>query len=95
MSTITDRHRLWRRVRSHYEQLEKVLADGYEPVVEVFLVGREEPVVPAYVETSSSKAYPWVVLQSRAAVDQSGCRRPEPARQARRHQFPYSSRWTE
>jgi hypothetical protein len=65
-----DRHRFWERVSSHHAYLERVAPDGYEPVVEVFLAGRDQPVVPAYVETSRSAEYPWLVLQARSAGDQ-------------------------
>jgi hypothetical protein len=67
-----DRHRLWRDVSSLYAELEQEAPDGFEPVVEVFLVGREAPVEPAFVQTSRSEEYPWVLLQARAAADQSG-----------------------
>jgi hypothetical protein len=70
-----DRHRLWRRVGSLYDELEKVAPEGFEPVVEVFLVGRDEPVVPAYVETTRVEEYPWVMLQARSATDRAGERR--------------------
>jgi hypothetical protein len=66
-----DRHRLWRNVSQHFDQLERLAPDGFEPVVEVFVAGREAPIVPAYVETSRSPDYPWIVLQARSARDQS------------------------
>lgn len=67
-----DRGRLWRRVTSDREELQKLAPDGFEAVVEVFLVGREEPVVPVYVESSSSTEYPWVRMQARAAAGEPG-----------------------
>jgi hypothetical protein len=70
-----DRHRLWRNVSRQFDELEQTAPDGFEPLVEVFLVGRTEPVVPAFVETSRTPEHPWVVFQARSAArDQS----PEP-----------------
>lgn len=66
-----DRHQLWRRIRSQYEQLEETAPEGFEPLVEVFLVGRQEPIAPAFVETSRSADYPWVVLQAQVPRDES------------------------
>jgi hypothetical protein len=59
-----DRHELWRRVEYDYEQLRKFAPDGYEPKVEVFLVGRAEPVEPAFVETRRGADEPWIRFQS-------------------------------
>jgi hypothetical protein len=66
-----DRHRLWRNVTQHHELLQAKAPEGHEAVVEVFVLGREEPIVPAYVETSRSPEYPWAVLQARSARDES------------------------
>jgi hypothetical protein len=52
------------------EHLETVAPEGFEPVVEVFLAGREAPIVPAYVETSRSPEVPWVYLQARVITDE-------------------------
>ena len=49
-----DRHKLWRRVAYDYEQVKEIAPEGYEPVVEVFLVGRAEPVELGFVETTRS-----------------------------------------
>jgi hypothetical protein len=38
--------------------------EGYEPVVEVFLVGRPEPVRLGGVATYRDPAFPWTVLVS-------------------------------
>jgi hypothetical protein len=47
------------------EHLETVAPEGFEPVAEVFLAGREEPIVPAFIETSRSPEVPWVYLRAR------------------------------
>ena len=62
---------LWRRVGSQFEQLEKSAPEGFQPVVQVFLVGKAEPVVPAYVEASRSPEFGWVMLQARSERDES------------------------
>jgi hypothetical protein len=68
-----DHRRLWGRVRSLYDQLEERAPEGFAPVVQVFLAGREEPVEPAFVQTSTdSDVYPWILLQARTAADQVG-----------------------
>ena len=65
-----DRHKIWRIVRSNYESLKQASPDGYAPVVEVFLVGRPEPVRLGEVQTSRDEAFAWVFLS--AATDVSG-----------------------
>ena len=52
---------IWARVSSDREQLLPLAPEGYEPIVEVFLHGRTEPVVPAYVETRNDG---WVRIQA-------------------------------
>lgn len=49
-----DRHKLWRLVEYDYAQLIKKAPEGYEPVVEVYLLGRAEPVEIGFVETRDS-----------------------------------------
>ena len=67
-----DRQRVWRDVSYRFDQLLESAPDGYEPVVHVFLVGRDEPVAIAFVETSRKPEYPWVVLQAVSPRDSEG-----------------------
>ena len=60
-----DRHKLWRRVVDDYEQLTTRAPAGYEPIVEVFLAGREAPVELGFVETRRDDYDPWVRFQAR------------------------------
>jgi hypothetical protein len=47
----SDRHQLWRLIEYDYMQLRQTAPEGFEPVVLVHLVGREEPVEIGHVET--------------------------------------------
>ena len=68
-----DRHKLWRAVGYDYEQLRALAPVGYEPSVEVFLVGRRDPVEIGYVETRDGDDDPWIRLEAlnRAASDRT------------------------
>ena len=57
-----DRHKIWRIVHNNLEGLRQDAPEGYEPVVEVFLVGRAEPVRLAQVQTTREEAFPWALL---------------------------------
>lgn len=57
---VPERQLIWRRVSYDREQLETRAPEGHEAVVEVYVHGRLEPVVPHYVETRSDG---WVRLQ--------------------------------
>ena len=60
---MPDRRKLWRRVQHDYEQLKSIAPDGYEPYIQVFLVGRAQPITPDFVETSREADEPWVRFQ--------------------------------
>jgi hypothetical protein len=47
----SDRRQLWRLVEHDYKRLRQSAPEGFEPVVLVHLVGREEPVEIGFVET--------------------------------------------
>jgi hypothetical protein len=59
-----DRREIWRNVADIYAKLEKKALDGRVPVVEVYLTGRELPVITAVVETSRDSEYPWIKLST-------------------------------
>jgi hypothetical protein len=42
---------VWLRITSDREQLEPIAPEGFEPIVEVYLHGRQQPFVPVAVET--------------------------------------------
>jgi hypothetical protein len=46
-----DRHRIWRLVQSNVQSLRDEAPAGYQPIVEVFLVGRAEPVCVGQAQT--------------------------------------------
>ena len=52
---------IWARVSFDREQLVSLAPEGYEPIVEVFLHGRADPIVPAYVETRNDG---WIRFQA-------------------------------
>ncbi len=52
---------IWARVSADREQLLPLAPRDYEPIVEVFLHGRAEPIVPSYVETRNDG---WVRIQA-------------------------------
>jgi hypothetical protein len=52
---------IWARASFDREQLVPLAPDGYEPVVEVFLHGRPDPIVPSFVETRNDG---WVRFQA-------------------------------
>jgi hypothetical protein len=70
-----DRHRLWRHVRRDWLACKNRAPDGSAPVVEVYLSGRDEPVVLGFVETSRDPDYPYVRLEVENELDD----RPEGA----------------
>ena len=66
-----DRHRLWRRVVSDYERLKKLAPTGFEPIVEVYLAGRQSPIELGFVRTRRGGDDPWIRFEAlnRAAGD--------------------------
>jgi len=52
---------IWRRAKYEYEQAAERAPDGFEPVVEVYLAGRTEPMVPGFVEVRHDG---WVRLEA-------------------------------
>jgi hypothetical protein len=65
-----ERHHVWWDIRHRLIELEKSAPEGHQPVVEVYLAGREAPVVPSHIETSRDSEYPWVVLHVTSAGDE-------------------------
>lgn len=55
-----DRHKLWRRVRSDYEDLKTRAPEGFQPVVLVHLRGKSGPLELGFVRTLRDPEYPWV-----------------------------------
>ncbi len=58
----TDAHKIWRIVRSNLESLKQAAPEGYAPVVDVFLVGRAEPVRLGEVHTTRDPGFAWTLL---------------------------------
>jgi hypothetical protein len=73
-----DRHEIWRRVKFDLDQMTKGAPEGYEAVVDVWLVGREQPVELGWVETRRAPDDPWVRFQqhNRAFDDAEDGRHP-------------------
>jgi hypothetical protein len=65
-----DRHKIWRIVRSNLESLKGVAPKGYAPVVDVYLVGRAEPIRLNLVQTSREPEFPWTLLSEGEVVDE-------------------------
>ena len=57
-----DRHRIWNLVGNNFTSLSENAPQGYRPLVEVFLVGRAEPIRLAQVQTTRNPAFPWILL---------------------------------
>lgn len=57
-----DRHKLWRIVGNNYRSLEQVAPEGYQPVIEVYLAGREAPFRIDQVQTD--RRFDWIFLSS-------------------------------
>jgi hypothetical protein len=67
-----DRHVLWRTVARNYDQLLKEAPEGFEPITEVYLSGRADPLEVGQVQSRRDPEFPWVffVLNNRdRAVD--------------------------
>jgi hypothetical protein len=58
----TDAHKIWRIVRNNLESLKQAAPEGYAPVVDVYLVGRSEPVRLGEVHTTRDPAFQWTLL---------------------------------
>jgi hypothetical protein len=56
-----DRYKVWRIVRNNLATMERESPEGYTPVVDVFIVGRAEPVRLNRVEMSREPEFPWVL----------------------------------
>ncbi len=57
-----DRHRIWRIVRNNLESLQQFAPEAHAPVVDVYVVGRSEPVRLNQVHTSQDPEFPWTLL---------------------------------
>ncbi len=70
-----DRHMIWARVTADREQLLPLAPEGYEPVVEIFVHGLAEPIVPAYIETRSDG---WIRIQATTPPEEGADGKWEP-----------------
>jgi|SRR5581483_1988736 len=59
---VADRHKIWRDIANDFRQLEERAPDGFPPVVDVYLVNRNEPVHLNLVQTSRNPSNPWTLL---------------------------------
>jgi hypothetical protein len=57
-----DRHKIWRIVHNNHLELKETAPDGYRAVVDVYLLGRTEPVRLDAVQTTRDPDFPWVFL---------------------------------
>jgi hypothetical protein len=55
---------LWRRVRHDYDRLLERAPEGYEPLVQVYLAGREAPIDLGFVTTRRGSDEPWVRFEA-------------------------------
>ena len=61
-----DKHALWRRVGHDFDRMVERAPEGYEPLVQVYLAGREAPVDLGFVTTRKDSDAPWVRFESEA-----------------------------
>lgn len=76
-----DRHQVWRQLKSKLATLEERAAEGFAPVVHVYLLGRETPIQLGTVETSKSEGEAFTWLQAAGSVlanAEESERRPHP-----------------
>jgi hypothetical protein len=57
-----DRHKIWQIVRNNLDSMEREAPEGYAAAVDIFIVGRAEPVQLNRVETSRDPEFPWVFM---------------------------------
>jgi hypothetical protein len=55
---------LWRRVRQDYERMVERAPEGFEPLVQVYLAGREAPIDLGWVTTRKGSDEPWWRFES-------------------------------
>jgi hypothetical protein len=65
---MVDRHKLWRRVASDYEELKALTPEGFQPVVLVFVRGLGKPLELGFVRTLQDPEYPWVRFEMTRGV---------------------------
>ena len=57
-----DQHAIWRVASNNIRDMQENAPEGYVPVIEVFLAGRDEPVRLNSVQTKRESDFPWVFL---------------------------------
>lgn len=60
-----ERQPIWSTLESDYKDVKAKAPDGFEPVVEVFIHGRPDPVEIGRVEAHRDPDHPWVRFESR------------------------------
>ena len=61
---MSDRHDLWRFVTKNLEAMKTTAPEGYEPIPEVYIAGRDDPIIVGRVETRRDPDWPWVFVLS-------------------------------
>lgn len=64
-----DRHKIWRIVRNNLSEMRASAPPGHQPAVDVYLVGRAEPVRLDQVHTTESPTFPWELLGAGLSED--------------------------
>ncbi len=54
------RHDIWRRVEYDYQEATKRAPEGHEPVVQVYVAGRPDPIIVSFVETRRPADETWI-----------------------------------
>src|SRR5207237_8443595 len=57
-----DRHTLWRMVHENVEILAKTAPEGFEPHVQIYLAGREAPLLLGEVATTRNPDNPFTIF---------------------------------
>jgi hypothetical protein len=63
-----DRHGVWRRLRWKLATLEQRAPSGWGVKIEVYLIGREDPIQLGTVDTSRAKDEPFTWIQAAGSV---------------------------
>jgi hypothetical protein len=66
-----DRHKIWRLVSNNRLSLNEHNPEGFEAVVDVFLIGRPDPIRLAQVRTDRAADFPWTLLVSTEEIRRS------------------------
>ena len=59
-----DRHKIWRIVRNNHAAFQAVAPEGYEAIVEIYVFGRPDAIVPSEVQTTRDREFAWSFIHA-------------------------------